>query len=178
MKRAIIIHAWEETPNGQWLPWLKEKLESAGWKVDVPEMPNTKEPKLNEWMDTLVSLSPDKNTVLIGHSLSNSLIMKYLERPEVKVRRVILVAAWDWMLENVRKFHQTFFEHGFNYEAIKRKQIPITIVNSTTDPWIDLERSKGLAKKLNAKFITVKNAGHFMARDGYSEFPLLIKLIK
>jgi predicted alpha/beta hydrolase family esterase len=104
--------------------------------------------------------------------------MKYLERPEVKVRRVILVAAWDWMLENVRKFHQTFFENGFNYEVIKRKQIPITIVNSTTDPWIDFERSKGLAKKINAKFITVENAGHFMARDGYSEFPLLLKLIK
>jgi predicted alpha/beta hydrolase family esterase len=60
MKRAIIIHAWEETPTGQWLPWLKKELESAGWKVGVPEMPNTKKPKLNEWMDTLVSLSPDK----------------------------------------------------------------------------------------------------------------------
>ncbi len=178
MKRAIVIHAWEETPNGQWLPWLKKQLEKIGYRVDVPEMPNTKEPKLNEWMETLVSLSPDENTVLIGHSLSNSLIMKYLERPEVKVKSVLLVAAWDWLMEDVKKFHQTFFKNGFNYEAIKSKHIPITIVNSTTDPWIDFERSKGLARKLNAKFITVENAGHFMARDGYREFPLLLKLIK
>ncbi len=178
MKRAIIIHAWEETPDGQWLPWLKEKLESSGWKVDVPEMPNTKKPKLNEWMDKLLSLSPGKDTVLIGHSLSNALIMKYLERPEAKIKSVIMVAAWDWLMEAVKKFHLTFFENGFDYEAIKRKQIPITIVNSTTDPWINFERSKGLANKLNAKFISVENAGHFMARDGYTEFPLLLKIIE
>ncbi|OGG11634.1 hypothetical protein A2Z00_01080 [Candidatus Gottesmanbacteria bacterium RBG_13_45_10] len=178
MKRAIIIHAWEETPNGQWLPWLKNTLENLGWKVDVPEMPHTKKPKLKEWMDTLISLSPGKDTVLIGHSLSNSLIMKYLERPEVRIKSAILVAAWDWLMEDVKEFHQTFFENGFEYEKIKKKQIPITIVNSTTDPWIDFERSKKLASKLNAKFVSVKNAGHFMARDGYTEFPLLVKLLE
>ncbi len=178
MRNAIIIHGWEETPNGQWLPWLKEKLESLGWNVEVPEMPNTKEPKLNEWMDTLLSLSPEKNTVLIGHSLSNALILKYLERPETKIKSVIMVAAWDWLIEDVKKFHQTFFQNGFAYEAIKKKQIPIAIVNSTTDPWINFERSKELATKLNAKFIAVENAGHFMAKDGYTEFPLLVNLLE
>jgi uncharacterized protein len=178
MKRVIIIHGWEETPEGQWLPWLKKTLENRGWKVDVPEMPNTKEPKLQEWMDTLISLSPENDTVLIGHSLSNSLIMKYLERPEANIKSAVLVAAWDWLMEDVKQFHQTFFENGFEYEKIRKKHIPITIVNSTTDPWIDLERSKKLAGKLNAKFVPVKNAGHFMARDGYTEFPLLVKLIE
>lgn len=178
MKRAIIIHAWEETPDGQWYPWLKKELEGAGWKVDVPAMPNTKEPKLNEWMDTLLSLSPGEDTVLIGHSLSNALIMKFLERTETKARKAILVAAWNWLMEDVKEFHQTFFENGFAYEEIKRKLIPITIVNSTNDPWIDFEKSKGLADKLDAKLIPVENAGHFMARDGYSEFPLLVKLIE
>lgn len=178
MKRAIIIHAWEEAPNGHWLPWVKEKLESIGWKVDDPQMPNTKNPKLHEWMETLLSLSPDEDTVLVGHSLSNALIMKYLGRPETKVKSVFMVAAWDWLMDDVKKFHETFFENGFVYEIIKKKQIPITIVNSTTDPYIDIERSKGMADKLNAKFVSVENAGHFVARDGYTEFPLLLKLIE
>jgi uncharacterized protein len=178
MKRAIIIHGWEETPNGQWLPWVKEKLENLGWNVTVPEMPNTKEPKLYEWMDTLLSLSPGEDTVLIGHSLSNALIMKYLERPEAKIKKVVMVAAWDWLMEDVKTFHQTFFEDGFDYKAIKGKGTPIVIINSTTDPWIDFEKSKKLAKKIKAKFIAVENAGHFMARDGYKEFPLLLKVIE
>jgi len=177
MKRAIIIHAWEETPSGQWLPWLKEKLVRSDWKVDVPEMPNTKNPKLSEWMNTLLSLSPDEHTVLVGHSLSNALIMRYLERPEAKVKSVFLVAAWDWLMEDVKEFHQTFFENNFAYEAIKKKNIPITIINSTTDPWIDIERSKGMTEKLHAKFVAVKNAGHFMGRDGYTEFPFLVSLL-
>lgn len=177
MKRAIIIHAWEETPNGQWLPWLKKQLEHKGWNVEVPEMPNTKNPKLDKWMDKLLSLSPDKNTALIGHSLSNSLILRYLERPGVEIKSVFLVAAWDWLMEEVKEFHHTFFEKEFDYKAIKQKNTPITIINSTTDPWIDYERSKGLAEKIHAKFIPVENAGHFMARDGYTEFPLLLKLL-
>ncbi len=177
MKRAIIIHAWEENPSGQWLPWLKEKLELNGWRVDVPEMPNTKEPKLSEWMDTLKSLSPDENTVLIGHSLSNALLLKFIEQTDVRIRGVFCVAAWDWLLESVREFHITFFEQGFDYERIKKKSVPITIINSTTDPWIDFEKSKKLAMRLDATFVAVSNAGHFMARDGYVEFPLLLSLI-
>lgn len=178
MKSAIIIHGWEEDPNGQWLPWVREQLENLGWHVHVPKMPNTKEPKLCEWMDTLLSLSPSEDTVLIGHSLSNALIMKYLERPETKINSVIMVAAWDWLMEDVKEFHQTFFENGFDYDAIKKKRIPITIINSTTDPWIDFEKSKQFANKIEAQFIAVENAGHFMARDGYTEFPLLLNVIE
>ena len=81
-------------------------------------------------------------------------------------------------MEDVKEFHETFFETGFDYDAIKKKGIPLMIVNSTTDPWIDFERSKGLAEKLNAEFVPVENAGHFMARDGYKEFPLLVDLIE
>ena len=85
MKKAIIIHGWEETPEGQWLPWVGKQFQGKGWDVEIPEMPNSKTPKLNEWLDKLISLAPDENTVLIGHSLANSLILKYLEKPESKV---------------------------------------------------------------------------------------------
>ena len=177
MNRAIIIHGWEETPQGQWLPWVGEQLSRDGWFVEIPEMPNTKTPKLGEWLQKLESLSPDEHTILVGHSLANALILKYLEKPKTKIKSAIMVAAWDWLMEDVKEFHQTFFETGFDYAAIKHKNIPLTIVNSTTDPWVDFEKSKLLAGKLNAEFIAVENAGHFMAKDGYQQFPELLKLI-
>lgn len=177
MKRAILIHGWEGTPGDEWFPWVKQALEEKGWRVEVPAMPSTKEPKLLEWMDTLVALNPNEETVLMGHSLSNALILKYLEKPDVKIKKAIMVAAWDWLMEDVKEFHETFFEAGFDYDAIKMKNIPLVIVNSTNDPWIEFERSKQLSKKLDAKFIAVENAGHFMARDGYTEFPLLVELV-
>jgi len=116
MKRAIIIHGWQEKPQGQWLPWVGKKLEEKGWKVQIPEMPNTNLPKMNEWMDTLVSLSPDKNTILIGHSLANALILKYLEKTKTKIKGVVMVAAWDWLMDDVKEEHKTFFENGFDYK--------------------------------------------------------------
>ena len=178
MKRIILIHGWEKTPQEQWFPWVREKLTQDGYLVEAPEMPNTNTPKLDEWMDKLILLSPDADTVIIGHSLANALILKYLERSNTKIKGAIMVAAWDWLLEDVKEFHHTFFETDFDYEKIAQKDIPITIINSTTDPWIDFERSKKLATKINAKFISVENAGHFMERDGYKEFPQLIEIIK
>lgn len=178
MKNVILIHGWEGTPNAEWFPWVKNELIARGWQVQVPEMPHTKEPKLREWMHTLISLSPDENTILVGHSLASALILKYLENPETKIHSAIMVAAWDWLMEDVKEFHETFFETGFDYDAIKKKGISLTIVNSTTDPWIDFERSKMLAEKIGAKFVPVENAGHFMKRDGYEKFPLLVDLIE
>ncbi len=178
MNHAIIIHGWEGTPKNEWLPWVGTKLQEKGWKVETPEMPKTKNPKLNEWMEKLESLSPDEHTILIGHSLANALILKYLEKPKTKVKGAVMVAAWDWLMEDVKEFHQTFFETGFDYEAIKKKNLPFIIINSTTDPWIDIEQSKKMTEKFNAKFVTIENAGHFMERDGYKEFPQLVKIIE
>lgn len=178
MRRAIIIHGWEETPQRQWLPWIGNHLSDKGWRIDIPAMPNTKTPRLHEWMEKLISLGPDKDTVLVGHSLANALILKYLERPEVSVKGAVMVAAWDWLMEDVKEFHSTFFETGFDYGALKKKRIPFIIVNSTTDPWIDLEKSRKMAGDLNAKFIVIENAGHFMERDGYKTFPKLAEIIE
>jgi uncharacterized protein len=178
MKRAIIIHGWENKPEGQWIPWVKEQLEKDGWSVETPEMPNTFNPNASEWMDMLVSLTPDRNTLLIGHSLANALIMKYLEKKENEASGAILVAAWDWLMEDVKEFHETFFDKGFNFEAIKEKKLPLVVMNSVTDPYIDFGRSQQLANKLDARFVGVENAGHFTIEDGYTEFPELLDVIK
>ncbi len=146
--------------------------------VKTPEMPNTKTPKLDEWLQTLTALEPDEDTVLIGHSLGNTLILKYLENPAAQIKGAILVAAWDWLMEELREFHETFFTTGFDYPKIKAKNLSLTVVNSTTDPWIDFEKSKALAVKINGEFIAIPNAGHFMAKDGYTEFPELIQIIE
>lgn len=176
-KRAILLHGWEGTPQSEWFPWVAKQLEESGWTVEIPELPNTKNPKLNDWIAALNRLSPDKNTVLVGHSLANALILKYLEKPETMIRGAVMVAAWNWLIEAAREFHITFYDKDFDYEAIRAKNTQLVMVNSTNDPWIDFERSKKMAEQLNSKFIGVENAAHFMERDGYKEFPQLVKIV-
>ncbi|MEA3355098.1 MAG: alpha/beta hydrolase [Patescibacteria group bacterium] len=176
MKRAIIIHGWDQEPTDEWLLWLAKQLKKRDWQVDLPKMPNARYPQFEAWMKVLLELSPDKNTVLIGHSLSCSLILKYLERPQVKVKKTLLVAAWDYLLPELEEEHRSFFKEGFDYEAIKQNQTPITIIQSTNDPYLDFNKAKLLAKKINAKFIPFENAGHFQTKSGYGEFPELLEM--
>ena len=39
MNNYIIIHGSFGSNDGNWFPWLKEKLEQKGSKVEVPQMP-------------------------------------------------------------------------------------------------------------------------------------------
>ena len=45
MKRVFIIHGWTGKPEGDWFPWLKQELETKGFQVQIPEMPDTEKPK-------------------------------------------------------------------------------------------------------------------------------------
>ena len=176
MKRAIIIHGWDQRPDQEWLPWLYHELVKRGWRTDLPTMPNAPMPKLSQWLDTLKSLAPDKQTVLIGHSLANALIMKYLE--DNTVGAAVMVAVWDYLHPDLVKEHGSFFENGFDYEKIKTCDVPITIIQSKNDPYLDFKKAEKLAEKLNAKFIPIAKAGHFCSRDGYSTFPKLLSVVE
>jgi len=173
--RIIILHGWGGHPEDEWFPWLTKELEMEGWNVQIPQLPNTDKPNKEEWMKVFKSLNPDEQTIVVGHSLSNALILKYLESN--KLKHVFLVAAWDWLFEEVKEFHETFFQDEFNYSKIIESGTKITIINSTNDKWIDFERGKKLASKVKASFMPVSNAGHFMKRDGYTKFPLLLEMI-
>lgn len=58
MKRAVIVHCWGGYPEYCWYPNVKTKLQEAGFEVQVPAMPDTDKPKLNEWLPTLQKANP------------------------------------------------------------------------------------------------------------------------
>ena len=81
MKRVIIIHGYRGKPETNWKPWLKSELESNGFAVEVPAMPNTDRPTVSEWINKITEVvgEPSLNTYLIGHSLGCIAILRYLE---------------------------------------------------------------------------------------------------
>ena len=52
-KRVFIIHRWDGTPNSDWYPWIKKELENKDFKVEIPIMPNTSEPRIDSWITYL-----------------------------------------------------------------------------------------------------------------------------
>ena len=98
-KRVFIIHGWESSPESNWFPWAKRELEKLGYEVTVPVMPTPMFPKKEEWVEYIKKLvrAPDKEMLLMGHSLGVIAILRYLEslENEERINKAILVAGFS-----------------------------------------------------------------------------------
>lgn len=164
MKRAIIVHCWGGKPNYAWYPDTKKQLEKLGYAVTIPAMPNTDEPQLNEWLPHLSETigKPDEELVLIGHSLGNVTIMRYLESlpADQQVGKVIMVAAFTDQLGF--KELENFFETRLDFESIKPKaENGFVVIQSDNDPYVSAQYGERLKEELEAKLIVKHGANHF-----------------
>lgn len=184
MKRAIIIHCWGGAANYAWYPWAKSKLEEQGYQVTVPDMPNTDEPQLTEWLPTLQGLigQPDEELVLIGHSLGTVTIMRYLETlpADQQINKVILVAGFTDQL-GYREL-DNFFETRLSFKDIKpHAKNGFVVIQSDDDPFISVQYGIRLKEELDAKLIIKHSAKHMSgAVDGeeaYTELPEVVENI-
>lgn len=170
MKRAIIVHCWGGNPGYAWYPWVKKELETRGFEVLVPRMPDTENPQMDQWVPLLAEVigEPDEKLVLIGHSIGCATIMRYLETlsDTQKVGGVVLVAGFN---ENVGFDEiQNFFETPIDLEKIKSKsKNGFFAIHSDNDPYVDLKYADIFKEKLGAEIIVKHAAGHFSgATDG------------
>jgi predicted alpha/beta hydrolase family esterase len=97
MKRVVIVHGWDGSPNEPMHIWLASTLKDKGYEVIVPAMPAPETPVIENWIAKLKEVAPvDENTVLVGHSVGCQAVLRYTETfPEgTKVRGIVLVAPW------------------------------------------------------------------------------------
>ena len=183
MKRAFIVHRWDGTPKNDWYPWLKRELEKKGFKVEVPAMPNTFDPKINDWVNHLKKVvgKLDNETYFIGHSIGSQTIMRFLEKEDYngKIGKMIFVAGW-FKLDNlegkeVEAIANPWIDTPIDFNKIKQKIPKLTVFLSTNEPYGFVEEnSKIFKEKLNAKVILEKDKGHFTEDDGVSELPEIL----
>lgn len=162
-KRVIIIHCWEGYPDYCWYPNTKKELESKGYKVVIPEMPETKLPKFTDWLSKLQKIAgkPDKNLYLIGHSLGCITILRYLEslKKDEKIGGVVLVAGFT---DNLGcKEIESFFKTPIDFEKIKNHCSKFVVIHSDNDPYVSLKEGEAFKEKLGAKLIVKHKMGHF-----------------
>ena len=97
MNKIYMVHCWDGTKDDGWYPWLDEKINDKNNKVIRFNMPNTENPKIEEWvseLDKQVDIL-NKNTYFIGHSIGCQTILRYLENKNVdKIGGILFVAPW------------------------------------------------------------------------------------
>ena len=163
MKKVVIVHCWEGTPEYCWYPQTKKELEELGFVVEVPAMPDAENPNMQTWVPTLASRvgEPNESVYLVGHSIGCAAIMRYLESlPEnQKVGGVVFVAGFVDDLGY--KELANFFETPINLAKIKTRANKFVAIHSDNDPFVPLNHGGIFKEQLGAELIVKQNMGHF-----------------
>lgn len=171
--KTLILHAWYDKPENNWYPWLKNELESKGYMVSVPLLPtlDTNLPDLQKCLSTILfDCKVDKDTVIIGHSIGCLIALRLAER--MAFQSMHLVAGWDF--NDLTTEHRLFWKTPIDHEKIKRNVHDIYCYSSDNDPFITAWQAEQMSKRLNGKFILVKNAGHFTTKDSMAKIDQLM----
>ena len=182
-KRVFMIHGWEGSPDNCWFPWLKKELESRGFQVYTPEMPDSEEPKIEPWVSTLSKIveSPDSETYFIGHSIGCQTIMRYLQiLPEsTKVGGVIFVAGFfnlpNLETQEEKDIAKPWLKTRIDTDKIKTLTDNIVAIFSDDDPDVPLDDSELFKERLGAKIIIEHNKGHFSDDANVTELPIVLE---
>lgn len=185
MKTAILFHGTNGSSNSGWLQWLKRELESQGYKVWVPDLPNADNPSLKEWAEHVNTHTPlpiDKETVLVGHSAGAVLALIVAQLYPVKQTISVGVFKDLSFLHEKLDWHANdrFFDIDFDFEAIKRNASSKLFIHSDNDPYCPLEQAEYLANQVDGELVVLKGQGHFNTESDpkYKAFPELLNLIE
>lgn len=136
------------------------RVEQAAW--DRPLLP--------DWLFTLdesVSQSPH-GVVLVAHSLACSLVAHFAQaRPAARVLGAFLVSPAD--VDSPRCTPDE--TRCFSPMPLRPLPFPATVVASSDDPYVTLERADFFARAWHAEFIDVGRAGHINAGSGHGPWP-------
>lgn len=187
MKKIYLVHCWDGTSADGWYPWIAEKLNNDSTQLIKFDMPNTNEPKIEEWINTLDSKvdNLDKNTYFIGHSIGCQTIMRYLETKEItKIGGILFVAPWLDLLPEAIEDEESYntakpwINNPINFEKVKQFTNNISCIFSNDDYFVSLEQEKEFRNKLNAETIIVNNKGHISQDDNIYELEEILDLSK
>jgi predicted alpha/beta hydrolase family esterase len=184
MKRAIIVHRWGGSSAADWYPWLSHQLSGRGWQVDIPDMPDPEEPRMESWtavLDDILSQISDEDEVLfVGHSLGCQAIVRTLEDADLPVRAVF-VAGW-FTLEGLdgREFliAEPWLDESIDFETARAKLIDSVAIFSDDDPYVPPPNKSIFKERLGSHIVEVGGRGHFDESSEIFELPEILPLIE
>ena len=185
MKRAVILHGTSSHPTHNWQPWIKQELETVGYEVFAPVLPDNDVPNRHTYEDFLKNSGWDfTDNILVGHSSGATAILNLLSTDWIPhIRAVVLVGAFlneDLLRDrdqcNEKQFANLFPNEGFDLEKIKQKVDHIYFVHGDKDPLCSFEDARRLCGQLGGTFVSVAGAGHFSTPT--ASLPEIISTLK
>ncbi|MEK7167454.1 MAG: class I tRNA ligase family protein, partial [Patescibacteria group bacterium] len=185
-QKILLIHGFEGSGEGNWLLWVKKKLEKNGFEVFNPTMTTSEHPDLESWLSELKPYinQMGEQDVVVGHSLGGKAALHLIERANKKIGYLFLVApvldaasdkeydlfSKEWQgsdIELLKKFSSA----KLDWDKISNLVYGKNVILSDDDPYIKVESKNllppGWSKEVWHEF------GHFQEK----EIPELLKTI-
>ncbi|MFH1789768.1 MAG: alpha/beta fold hydrolase [bacterium] len=182
--KILLIHGYGGQDKENWFPWFKAKMEKKGYEVLIPNLPNSENPNLDEWLDALnkLEIKSDDNLFVVGHSLGGPTACHFIIKNNLKVKKLVLVAPCgysnDW--KHLMKYDfpkeapqiiTSFIHEKFDFNKLNELVESISLYFSEDDPYIPIS-TKNDYKDAKGFVRIYKNKGHFNKKiSGMTEFP-------
>lgn len=183
MKKYLILHGSFSSPFSNWIPWLRNEIESRKLEVYTPDMPSgVGFQTYNNWcklMEAYVTAGIiNKDTTIFAHSISPIFISKFLVNYQIKVKKLISVCGFNNYITGNKEYDEVNRTMYFDkLEEVKKYADEIICYYSDNDPYVKLDYEKEFANAITDKQFVIKNGGHLNSESGYTEFKELLKHI-
>ena len=172
-----MIHGWGGSSSSEpWFKWLKEELRKKKYKVVAFDMPNTDNPKIEEWVGYLRKKIKDVNeeTYFIGHSIGCQTILRFLEKlhKHKKIGGCIFAAPWLNLINlepEELKIAHPWTNTKIDFSRILDHCNNFLAIFSDNDPYVHLDEVEKFRKNLGAKVIIKHSEEHFNGTKKISE---------
>lgn len=184
-RRVFIIHGWSMNPDSGWYTWLAKNLGEREFLVEVPEMPNTDNPKIEVWTKHIREKvgKCDENTFFVGHSIGCQAVMRYLEKlsDDEKAGGAVFVAPWLTLTgledEEERIVSSSWVNTPIDFEKVEMRGKKFICIFSDNDPYVPKENWDMFSKNSGVEIIVEKTKGHFTEDDGVTELPVALESV-
>lgn len=184
MKQVYVIHGYTANASEHWFPYLKNQLNQENIACICLNMPNSMAPTASEWLDYLKQhIQLNEHTIVVGHSLGCIATINFLLAQQQKILSGIFVSGFNQPIPHLPELnsfsatYQAFLAESKKPLSELFNQAPCAIA-AFNDHIIPHQYTDALAKDLQADYIRLQQGGHFLAREGWHEFPLVLEKIK
>ena len=167
--KFVLVYGFTGSPKDNFFPWLQTELEKVDNEVVCPELPNTNEPNVEEQAKAILdSTEITEDTVFVAHSLGGAVVMKILEKINLKVARVIFVDAFTKpeFNDNSRDEVEKSCDWKFDFEKIKNNVQDFVVMGEKDFSIIPKEEIELMTKLFNARLIiTEPQEDHYCGKE-------------
>ncbi|WP_101774872.1 RBBP9/YdeN family alpha/beta hydrolase [Pasteurella oralis] len=184
MKQVYVIHGYTASASAHWFPYLAQQLSQTDIACTCLNMPNPMQPDTAEWLVYLKQqLQLTKQTVIIGHSLGCIAALNLLLSQQQPILSGIFVSGFNQSIPHLAKLnpfvdtYQALLAQSKLNPSQLFRQTPCTIA-AYDDHIVPHQYTETLATALQADYIRLQRGGHFLDREGWIEFPLVLQHIQ